>query len=95
MLPLDPEVYRDMEPELPGLFAASDRSADLSFLRFIAADRLRLLIAFEQVDLDTLRLVGLFGAEAGAMGAIACTRKSGGTSSKPDAMVRAVKAPKE
>jgi hypothetical protein len=70
MLPLDPEVYRDMEPELPGLFAASDRSADLSFLRFIAADRLRLLIAFEQVDLDTLRLVGLFGAEAGAMGAM-------------------------
>jgi hypothetical protein len=70
MLPLDPEVYRDIERDLPGLFSASDRTADLSFLRFVASNQLRLVIAFEQVDLDTLRLVGLFGAEAGAMGAL-------------------------
>lgn len=70
MLPLDPEVYRDMEPELPGLFAASDRTADLAFLRFVAGERLRLVIAFEQIDLDTLRLLGLFGTESGAMGAL-------------------------
>jgi hypothetical protein len=70
MLPLDPEVYREIERDLPALFAATDRTADLSFLRFIAQNQLRLVIAFEQVDLDTLRLVGLFGAEAGAMGAL-------------------------
>ncbi len=70
MLPLDPEVYRDLDRELPALFSATDRSADLAFLRFIADNQLRLVIAFEQVDLDTLRLVGLFGAEAGAMGAL-------------------------
>jgi hypothetical protein len=70
MLPLDPEVYRDIERELPALFSAHDRSEDRELLRFLARDRLRLVIAIEQVDLDTLRLVGLFGAEAGAMGAL-------------------------
>ena len=70
MLPLDPEVYRDLEPQLPDLFRASDRSDDLAFLAHVSRERLRLLIAIEQVDLDTLRLVGMFGAEAGAANAL-------------------------
>ena len=69
-LPLDPEIYRDLEPQLPELFRASDRSEDLSFLLHVARERLRLLIAIEQIDLDTLRLVGMFGAEAGAANAL-------------------------
>lgn len=70
MLPLDPEAYRDLEPQLPELFAASDRSADLAFLSHMVRDRLRLLIAIEQVDLDTLRLVGMFGTGSGAANAL-------------------------
>jgi hypothetical protein len=70
LLPLDPEAYRDVEAQLPQLFAASDRTQDLAFLGQVVHDRLRLLIAIEQVDLDTLRLVGMFGTEAGAANAL-------------------------
>ncbi|NCQ34940.1 hypothetical protein GW813_07695, partial [bacterium] len=64
-LPLDPEVYASLEPELTALFRAADRSSDLAFLEYLAHANLRLVTSFEQVDLDTLRLVGLFGAGAG------------------------------
>ena len=70
LLPLDPEIYRDVEPQLPSLFAASDRADDLAFLAHLARDRLRMVIAVEQVDLDTLRLVGMFGEGSGAMNAL-------------------------
>ncbi|MEM9190025.1 MAG: hypothetical protein AAGF12_12655 [Myxococcota bacterium] len=70
VLPLDPEVYRDLEPSLPQLFLSGPREDDIRFLRFVAAYRLRLIIAVEQVDLDTLRLLGMFGVEAGAANAL-------------------------
>jgi hypothetical protein len=70
ILPLDPEVYRDVDPQLPQLFAGTDRSDDLGFLQHVARERLRLVTAIEQVDLDTLRLLGMFGAEANAAGAL-------------------------
>ena len=70
LLPLDPDAYRDLEPQLPAMFASTDRSEDLALLEHLAADRLRLLIGVEQIDLDTLRLLGLFGAEAGAASAL-------------------------
>lgn len=69
-LPLDPEVYRDVEPELPRLFAETDRSFDVSFLTHVTNNRLRLITGIEQIDLDTLRLLGMFGAEAGAANAL-------------------------
>jgi hypothetical protein len=69
MLPLDPEVYRDLDAELPALFGAG-REPDLRFLQFLAGERLRLVTAVERVDLDTLRLLGMFGAEANAMSAM-------------------------
>ncbi len=69
-LPLDPELYRDLDRELPKLFPAFDRTADLAFLDVVAAESLRLLIAVEQIDLDTLRLLGMFGAEASAVHAL-------------------------
>ncbi|HJK90132.1 MAG TPA: hypothetical protein RMH26_05275, partial [Polyangiaceae bacterium LLY-WYZ-15_(1-7)] len=70
LLPLDPEIYRDIEPELPQLFGAHDRSDDVGFLQHVARERLRLITAVEQIDLDTLRLLGMFGAEASAAGAL-------------------------
>jgi hypothetical protein len=69
-LPLDPDLYRDIESDLPRLFHATDRREELEFLRHVAAERLRLVIAVEQIDLDTLRLVGMFGVEAGAASAL-------------------------
>jgi len=69
-LPLDPEVYRDVEPQLAELFTAHDRTDDLGFLQHLARERLRLITAVEQIDLDTLRLLGMFGAEATAAGAM-------------------------
>ncbi|MEZ4339385.1 MAG: hypothetical protein R3B82_22410 [Sandaracinaceae bacterium] len=69
-LPLDPEVYRDVEPQLANLFGAHDRSEDMGFLAHLAADRLRLITSVEQIDLDTLRLLGMFGAEASAASAL-------------------------
>ncbi|MFW5920945.1 MAG: hypothetical protein ACOCUS_03840 [Polyangiales bacterium] len=69
-LPLDPEVYRDLDGQLGELFVASDRRDEGAFLEHLAHERLRLVTAVEQVDLDTLKLVGLFGAEAGAASAM-------------------------
>jgi hypothetical protein len=72
LLPLDPEVYRDLEPELPTLFSRSTSggAGPLAFLDHLVRERLRILTAVEQIDLDTLRLLGMFGAEAGAMSAL-------------------------
>jgi hypothetical protein len=69
-LPLDPELYRDLDPQLGRLFGAHDRSADLQFLSHLAGERLRLITSVEQIDLDTLRLLGMFGAEASAASAL-------------------------
>ena len=69
-LPIDPEVYRDIEPQLPELFKRWDRAWDLGFLQHVAKERLRLITALEQVDLDTLKLLGMFGDEAGAANAL-------------------------
>lgn len=69
-LPLDPEVYRDVDDQLPDLFRRWDRTTDLGFLKHLVDERLRLITAVEQIDLDTLRLLGMFGAEAGAANAL-------------------------
>ena len=71
LLPLDPEVYRELDAQLPYAFSNADRNADAAFLRHLAKEHLRLIISVEQVDLDTLRLLGMFGAEASAASAFA------------------------
>ncbi len=70
LLPMDPEIYSDLEPQLPALFTGHDRRADIGFLQHVAKERLRLITAIEQIDLDTLRLLGMFGEEASAAGAL-------------------------
>ena len=69
-LPLDPEIYRDLDAQLPNLFTAHDRAADAKFIGHLATERLRLITSVEQIDLDTLRLLGMFGAEASAASAL-------------------------
>lgn len=70
MLPLDPGAYSSLNENLPTLFRQHRRESDIAFLSHVASQRLRLVTSVEQIDLDTLRLVGLFGAEAGAMSAL-------------------------
>jgi len=64
--PLDAESYLGLEAQLPDLFRAFDRGGDLEHLAMVAAQPLRVVIAAEQIDLDTLRLVGMFGRESAA-----------------------------
>lgn len=68
-LPLDPEAYTHLPPRLPQMFSSGDRNPDVQFLAHLARERLRLVTSFEQIDLDTLRLLGMMGAEASAASA--------------------------
>lgn len=70
MLPLDPRFYEGLERKLPALFAARPQGRAVAMLELIAEKWLRLVTAIERVDLDTLRLLGMFGAEAGAGSAL-------------------------
>ncbi len=60
-LPLDPGVYQAADPA--ELFGQFDAKPLLSFLSHLVQHRLYLLTAVEQIDLDTLRLLGLFQRE--------------------------------
>ena len=70
VLPLDPELYRDIDRQLASVFRAHDRRQDIRFLGHLGHERLRLITSVEQIDLDTLRLLGMFGAEASAASAL-------------------------
>jgi hypothetical protein len=57
-LPLDPGVY--LEGDLESHFRDFDMRPVVSLLTHIVEHRLHLLTAVEQIDMDTLRLLGLF-----------------------------------
>lgn len=69
-LPVDPDAYTALDGRLLDLFSRhGDRRGDASFLFHVVAENVRLLTSIEQIDLDTLRLLGMFGAEASAASA--------------------------
>ena len=68
--PLDTGSYQDLESQLATLFRNFDRTREIGTLSMLAKERLRVVIAAEQIDLDTLRLVGMFGQESAAAGAM-------------------------
>jgi hypothetical protein len=70
-LPLDPELVRDLDPQLPQLFAATQRSYEVASLDALVRARLHVLTLADALDLDTLRLLGMLGPESGAAGALA------------------------
>lgn len=59
-LPLDAQLLEGLEAQLPAVFAAHQRELELRFCAYIAQNRLLLLTIVEGLDLDTLRLLGLF-----------------------------------
>jgi hypothetical protein len=70
-IPLDPELVRDLDPELPGLFAAGPREFEMATLEAIVKARLHVLTLADALHLDTLRLLGMLGPESSAAGALA------------------------
>ena len=68
-LPLDPTIYQEAGPEeIARLFSEFDPAPLLAFVRFLVENRLQIYTSVEQIDLDTLKLLGLFGtASSGAV----------------------------
>lgn len=62
-LPLGPEAYAQVDPA--GALAAVDAAPLWAFLTHLGQRGWHLLAALEQIDLDTLRLLGLFSGGAG------------------------------
>lgn len=67
-LPLEPGLYLNAEVE--ALFSAFDPEPAVSLMGHLVEHRLYLLTAVEQIDLDTLRLLGLFQREGSADGLV-------------------------
>ncbi len=70
-VPLDPEMVRDLESQLPQLYGAQERSWEVQALDTLARARLHVLTLADALDLDTLRLLGMLGPESTAAGALA------------------------
>src|SRR3984957_9371809 len=70
-VPYDPELVRDLDPQLPGLYAAVARPFERSALEAVAKTRLHVLTLADALDIDTLRLLGMLGPESGAASALA------------------------
>jgi len=70
-MPLDPELARDLDKQLPELFVALPRPFELAMLEGIAHTRLHLLTLADSLDLDTLRLLGMLGPAGTAASALA------------------------
>ena len=62
-LPLDPGIYQNAD--ISTHFRSFDMELTASFVAHLVQYRLYLLTAVEQIDLDTLRLMGLFSREGG------------------------------
>ena len=66
-LPLDPGTYQEAIPDdVPRHFADFDPAPLWAFLRFLVENRLQIYTSIEQIDLDTLKLLGLFDGGATA-----------------------------
>lgn len=59
-LPHEARLYEGLEAQLPEALKAHGRDFELRLCGYIAQNRLRLLTLVEGLDLDTLRLLGLF-----------------------------------
>ncbi len=70
-IPFDPEMVRDLEPQLPQLFASVPRAFEIAVLDALSRARLHVLTLADALDLDTLRLLGMLGPESTAAGALA------------------------
>lgn len=70
-IPLDPELVRDLDGELPALFAAASRTFEMETLETLVRSRLHVLTLVDALHLDTLRLLGMLGPQSNSVGALA------------------------
>jgi hypothetical protein len=70
-LPLEPELVRDIREQELFLFESGARDFEFSILSLFARKRLHFLTGADALDLDTLRLLGMLGPEAGTASSIA------------------------
>lgn len=61
----DAALFDDIDRDLAGLFQSRDRSWELRAILTLTKHRLYLLTVADALDLDTLQLLGVLGAEAG------------------------------
>lgn len=64
-IPVNAESVTRAMLNLPQAWAAVDRRPEITFIRHILQHRLHLLLGIEQIDLDTVELLGLMGQEGG------------------------------
>jgi hypothetical protein len=64
-IPVNAESLTRAQLNLPQAWAAVDRRPELAFVRHVLQHRLHLLLGIEQIDLDTVELLGLMGQEGG------------------------------
>lgn len=69
-LPLDPELVRDLDAQLPELFNSQPRRFEVETLASLSRARLHVLTLADAIDLDTLRLLGMLGPESSAASAL-------------------------
>jgi hypothetical protein len=69
-VPFNPELVRELDPQLASLYAALPRTFEAASLAALARSRLHLLTLADALDIDTLRLLGMLGPESGAAGAL-------------------------
>lgn len=62
-IPVNAESVTRAMLNLPQAWAAVDRRPELAFMRHVLQHRLHLLLGIEQIDLDTVELLGLMGQE--------------------------------
>ena len=82
-IPMDPEMVRDLDAQLPQLFASQPRAFETATLDAMARARLHVLTLADALDLDTLRLLGMLGPESSAAGALAHVDLLAAISSRP------------
>jgi hypothetical protein len=70
-VPFDPELVRDLDPQLAALYASIPRPFETATLDAVAKARLHVLTLADALDIDTLRLLGMLGPESGAASALA------------------------
>jgi hypothetical protein len=70
-VPFDPELVRDLDPQLAALYAAVPRAFEIATMDAVAKARLHVLTLADALDVDTLRLLGMLGPESGTASALA------------------------
>jgi len=62
-VPINADTLTQAQAHLPQAWAAVDRRPEVDFLQHLVRHRLHLLLGIEQVDLDTVELLGMVGQD--------------------------------